>query len=158
VIRIPARAKSRIGDNWHKVHCVTTPLRLILRLSSPRHFFKLPYTCELTQGMTTMTLMTSLKTSIAAACILAFTGCTDLKPIQAQIDDLKSQVSKLQTDTAKAESDAVAAKSAAASAGSAATGAQGTANQALAAAQANSTAIEALNEKIDRMFHKSLSK
>jgi len=49
-----------------------------------------------------MNLTTTLKASAAAACIIAFAGCTDLKPIQAQIDDLKSQVSKLQGDTAKA--------------------------------------------------------
>jgi hypothetical protein len=105
-----------------------------------------------------MTLTTSLKASIAAACVIAFAGCTDLKPIQAQIDDLKSQVSKLQGDTARAASDAAAAKSAAASAASAASGAQSTANQALATGQSNSMAIDALNEKIDRMFKKNLSK
>jgi len=105
-----------------------------------------------------MTLTTTLKASVAAACILAFAGCTDLKPVQAQIDDLKSQVSKLQGDTSKASSDAAAANSAAASASSAASGAQSTANQALSQSQSNSTAIEAINEKIDRMFKKSVSK
>ena len=35
---------------------------------------------------------------------------------------------------------------------------QSTANQALSTAQSNSTAIEAINEKIDRMFKKSVSK
>ena len=78
-----------------------------------------------------MTFTTTLKATAAAACVLAFAGCTDLKPVQAQIDDLKSQVSKLQSDTAKASSDAAAANSAAASASSAASGAQSTANQAL---------------------------
>jgi multidrug resistance efflux pump len=42
--------------------------------------------------------------------LIVFAGCTDLKPIQAQIDDLKSQVSKLQADTAKASSQAAAAQ------------------------------------------------
>ena len=97
-----------------------------------------------------MTFSTTLKASVAAACLIAFAGCTDLKPIQAQIDDLKSQVAKLQSDTAKAESDAQAAKSAASSASSAASGAQSTANQALSTAQQNSQAIEQINEKIDR--------
>ena len=60
-----------------------------------------------------MTFSTTLKATVAAACVIAFAGCTDLKPIQAQIDDLKSQVAKLQSDTAKAESDAQAANSAA---------------------------------------------
>src|SRR6202035_2145029 len=105
-----------------------------------------------------MTLTTTLKASLAVACVVAFAGCTDLKPIQAQIDDLKSQVSKLQGDTAKASSDAAAANSAAASAQSAASGAQSTANQALSHSQSNSTAIAAINEKIDRMFKKSVSK
>ena len=58
-----------------------------------------------------MTFSTTLKASVAAACLIAFAGCTDLKPIQAQIDDLKSQVAKLQSDTAKAQSDANAAMS-----------------------------------------------
>ena len=105
-----------------------------------------------------MTLTTTLKASLAVACVVAFAGCTDLKPIQAQLDDLKSQVSKLQGDTAKASSDAAAANSAAAAAQSAASGAQSTANQALSTGQSNSTAIEAINEKIDRMFKKSVSK
>jgi len=105
-----------------------------------------------------MTLTTTLKATVAAACVIAFAGCTDLKPIQAQIDDLKSLVTKNQSDTAKAASDAAAAQSAAASASSAASGAQSTANQALSTSQSNSTAIEAINEKIDRMFKKSVSK
>jgi outer membrane murein-binding lipoprotein Lpp len=101
---------------------------------------------------------TILNASIVATCVIAFSGCTDLKPIQAQIDDLKSQVSKLQSDTAKSESDAQAALSAAQSASSAALSAQSTANQALSTAQQNATAIDAINEKIDRMFKKSVSK
>jgi hypothetical protein len=95
-----------------------------------------------------MTLTTTLKASLAVACVVAFAGCTDLKPI----------IGKLQSDTAKASSDAAAANSAAAAAQSAASGAQSTANQALSTAQSNSTAIEAINEKIDRMFKKSVSK
>ena len=49
-------------------------------------------------------------------------------------------------------------RTAAAAAQSAASGAQSTANQALSTGQSNSTAIEAINEKIDRMFKKSVSK
>ena len=105
-----------------------------------------------------MTLATTVKASVAAACMIAFAGCTDLKPIQAQIDDLKSQVSRLQGETAKALSDAAAAKSQAATAGAAAAAAQSTANQALANAESNTQGIQAINDKIDRMFHKSLSK
>jgi len=105
-----------------------------------------------------MKLATTLKVSAAAVCLVVFAGCTDLKPIQAQIDDLKSQVSKLQADTAKASSQAAAAQAAASAASSAAAGAQSTANQALSLGQANQTAIEAINEKIDRIFKKSVSK
>ena len=105
-----------------------------------------------------MNLTTTLKASLAVACVVAFAGCTDLKPLQGQVDDLKSQVAKLQNETTKASSDAAAANAAAASASSAAAGAQSTANQALSNSQANSTAIEAINEKIDRMFKKSVSK
>src|SRR5450756_758475 len=82
------------------------------------------------QGNIAMTLSTTLKASFAAACVIAFAGCTDLKPIQAQVDDLKSQVNKLQGDDAKSASGAAAAMSAAQSAQSAASGAQSTANQA----------------------------
>ena len=38
-----------------------------------------------------MKYSTTLKASVAAVCVVAFAGCTDLKPIQSQIDDLKSQ-------------------------------------------------------------------
>jgi murein lipoprotein len=105
-----------------------------------------------------MTFSTTLKASVAAACVIAFAGCTDLKPIQAQIDDLKSQLSQNTANDQKTASEAAAAQSAAAAAQSAASGAQSTANQALSTAQSNSTAIEAINEKIDRMFKKSVSK
>ena len=113
---------------------------------------------DLNQGNVLMTLTTTLKASIAAACITVFTGCTDLKPMEAQIEDLKSQVSKLQGQTAKALSDAAAAKTQAATANSAAAGAQSAANQALSAAQSNSAGIDAINNKIDQMFHRTLSK
>src|ERR1700683_2309979 len=94
-----------------------------------------------------MNLTTTLKVSLAAACVIAFAGCTDLKPIQAQIDDLKSQVSKLQGDTARASSDAAAAHAAANAAQSAASGAQSTAKQALSTAQATSTGIAAPRDR-----------
>jgi murein lipoprotein len=105
-----------------------------------------------------MTLSTTLKASVAAACLIAFAGCTDLKPIQAQIDDLKAQVAKNTADDQHMQQEITAAQSAASAAQSAASAAQSTANQALSTAQSNSTAIEAINEKIDRMFKKSVSK
>ena len=95
----------------------------------------------------------------------ALAGCTDLKPLQADVDTLKQQVGKLQTDVdaAKSSADAAsraasAAQSSASQASTAASGAQSTANQALSAAQAAQASCDATNEKIDRMFKKSVSK
>ena len=101
----------------------------------------------------------------AAAAVFALAGCVDLKPLQAQVDALKSQTARCRptwlpirpidyhTSAAanKAGTDAAAAASAAADA-------QSTANQALAAAQAAQSGVDATNEKIDRMFKKSVSK
>ena len=78
----------------------------------------------------------------ALAAVAALAGCTDLKPLQAQVDTLKSQVSSLQSQVAAAKSAADGAGSAAASAASAASGAQSTANQALAANGLDKSAID----------------
>jgi outer membrane murein-binding lipoprotein Lpp len=94
----------------------------------------------------------------AVAAVFVLAGCTDLKPIQAQIDDLKSQVAKLQSGVEGANAAAAQASSQAQAAGTAAAAAQSTANQALAAAQAAQAAVDATNEKIDRMFKRSISK
>jgi hypothetical protein len=94
----------------------------------------------------------------AAAVVLGLVGCTDLKPLQAEVADLKSQVGKLQSDVQAAKQSADQANSAAQSAGQAASGAQSTANQALAASQASQSCCDATNEKIDRMFRRSVSK
>jgi outer membrane murein-binding lipoprotein Lpp len=94
----------------------------------------------------------------AAAVVTVLAGCTDLKPLQAQVDDLKGQVSRLQSDLASAKSASDSANSTAQSANQAASGAQSTANQALAAAQASQSCCDSTNEKIDRMFRRSISK
>jgi outer membrane murein-binding lipoprotein Lpp len=100
----------------------------------------------------------------AAAAVVGLAGCTDLKPLQAEVDALKTQVGTLQSNLAahiadKSDANAAAkASSDAASASSAAAAAQSTANQALAAAQAAQSGVDATNEKIDRMFKKSVSK
>jgi murein lipoprotein len=94
----------------------------------------------------------------AVAVVVGLAGCQDLKPLQADINDLKSQVSKLQADVQAAKASADQAASAAQQASQAASGAQSTANQALAAAQAAQSAVDATNEKIDRMFKRSVSK
>ncbi len=85
-------------------------------------------------------------------------GCTDLKPVQAQLDDLKSQLNQLSPKIASADSQAMAAANSARSAASNAQQAQSTADKANSIAKNNQQAIEAINEKIDRMFKKSVSK
>jgi outer membrane murein-binding lipoprotein Lpp len=105
--------------------------------------------------------MKSMMIKIAAvAAFAALAGCTDLKPLQADIDSLKSQVGTLSSDVAalKADRTAASAASAAAAASAKADAAQSTANQALSAAQAAQTGVNDLNVKIDRMFQRSVSK
>ncbi|HMD58598.1 MAG TPA: alanine-zipper protein [Steroidobacteraceae bacterium] len=99
-----------------------------------------------------------VKAAAAVAMVVGLAACTDLKPLQADIADLKAQVAKLQGDTAAAKSSADQANSAAQAASQAASGAQSTANQALAAAHASQSCCDATNEKIDRMFKRSVSK
>ena len=99
-----------------------------------------------------------VKAAAAVAMVVGIAACTDIKPLQADIADLKSQVSKLQGDVAAAKSASDQANGAAASASQAANGAQSTANQALAAAHASQSCCDATNEKIDRMFKRSVSK
>lgn len=93
----------------------------------------------------------------AVAVVAALAGCTNLEPIQTQIDDLKSQVGRLSSDLAAHKADRTDANAAAAAAQSAAA-AQATANQALSAAQAAQAGVNDLNEKVDRMFQRSVSK
>jgi hypothetical protein len=111
-----------------------------------------------TQKGTFMKCASVVKVAAAVAAVAGMVGCTDLKPIQAQIDDLKAQVAKTSSDLAGAKSSADSANSAAQSASQAASGAQSTANQALAAAHASQSCCDATNEKIDRMFKRSVSK
>jgi outer membrane murein-binding lipoprotein Lpp len=90
-------------------------------------------------------------TAIAAG----LTGCTNLKPLQAKVDDLTSQVARLTSDLASARQES---SSAAQAATQTANSAQTTANQALAAAQGAQGCCDATNEKLDRMFRKNLEK
>jgi type II secretory pathway component PulM len=83
------------------------------------------------------------------AFLVVAAACTDLKPMEARIDDLQEQVNKLQADLAKSSNTASAANKATAASASAASGA---ANKALSIAESNTAAIEALNAKIDQMF------
>ncbi len=99
-----------------------------------------------------------LKVGAVALCFAMAAGCTDLKPLQAQMDDLKSQIGKVSADQASMKSSIASAQSAATAAAAAAQKAQSTADSAMAATKANADCCAATNEKIDRMFKKSMSK
>jgi murein lipoprotein len=98
-----------------------------------------------------------LMVGAAALCVFA-AGCTDLKPIQSQIDDLKSQVSKLSTSQDGVKAAADSAARAAQDAKTAAQQAASKADAAMSLGQDNKQRIDGLDEKIERMFKKSVSK
>jgi hypothetical protein len=97
---------------------------------------------------------TTLKAGIAALCLVAAAGCVS----QKSVDDARAVADKAVQDAAAAKAAADAAAASANAAKSAAAAAQSTANQALQAAQASQACCDATNEKIDRMFKKSVSK
>jgi murein lipoprotein len=99
-----------------------------------------------------------VKAAAAVVAVIGLAACQDIKPLQADIADLKAQLAKVQGDVSAAKSSADQANSAASSANQAASGAQSTANQAVAAAHASQSCCDATNEKIDRMFKRSVSK
>jgi hypothetical protein len=100
------------------------------------------------------TMSTGLKAGVVALMLVAGSGCVS----QKAVDAIKATADKAVQDAAAAKSAADAAASAAQSARSAADSAQSAANQALQAAQASQACCDATNEKIDRMFKKSVSK
>jgi outer membrane murein-binding lipoprotein Lpp len=91
----------------------------------------------------------------AALALASATGCTDLKPLQAQVDDLKQQVARISSDQSSLKA---AVNDVARTASSAAQQAQNRADAAASAAQAAQQSCDAVNDRIDRMFKKSLSK
>ncbi len=110
-------------------------------------------------------MMKFAKVGAVALSVVFAAGCVDLKPLQAEVDTLKTQVAKLQGDHASmmsaANANAAAADGAAraaAAAQQAASAAGAKADQALAAATTSQQCCDATNEKIDRMFKRSMSK
>lgn len=99
-------------------------------------------------------ISTALKAGVAAAVLVAASGCAS----QATIDEIRATADRAVQDAAAAKAAADSAASSAQSARSAADSAQSAANQALSAAQASQACCDATNEKIDRMFKKSVSK
>jgi flagellar biosynthesis chaperone FliJ len=93
-----------------------------------------------------------IQAALLLASLFLIVGCTDLKPLQAQVDDLRLQLNQLQKETKAA----AAGASSAASSSSAAT--QKAIRQLQLAAQNNEKAITALNNKIDQMFKRPLAK
>lgn len=101
-----------------------------------------------------MKLATTLKAGLAALALASAAGCVS----QKSVDEARAVADRAAQDAAAAKAAADAAAASANSAKTAAAAAQSTANQALQAAQAAQACCDATNEKIDRMFKKSVSK
>lgn len=102
-----------------------------------------------------------MRVALAGVAIVlssALAGCTDLTPLQNQVKDLQSQVARLSQEQAATKSSADAAAGSAREATNAANGASSKADQALALAQSDKQSIDDINEKMERMFRRRLSK
>jgi outer membrane murein-binding lipoprotein Lpp len=95
---------------------------------------------------------------LIAVAVSTLAGCTDLTPIKNDLKDLHSEVSRLSAEQAAVKTTANSAAQSAKAAADAAKAAASKSDQALALAQADQRAIDATNEKIDRMFKRHLSK
>ena len=103
--------------------------------------------------------MTKILTSSAfILCLAGAAGCTDLKPLQSQVDELKQQVARLSSDQEALKAATDRAAHTASTAQSAAQQAQNRADAAASAGQTAQQGVEEINEKIDRMLKKSQSK
>jgi ribosome-associated translation inhibitor RaiA len=92
-----------------------------------------------------------MKAKAAILTLALAAGCTDLKPLEARIEDLQEQINKLHAEITKSTSTAAAANKATAASASVASG---DAKQALSIGESNTAAIDKLNAKIDQMFKK----
>jgi hypothetical protein len=92
-----------------------------------------------------------MRRSFIFGLLVMATGCTDLKPLEARIEDLEGQVNKLEVNLAQSASNATAANRVTAASAAAASG---EAKQALSIAESNTAAIDRLNTKIEQMFRK----
>lgn len=86
------------------------------------------------------------------------TACTDLKPIEAQVAELRTAIERQNSENATMKSSIDAAAQAASQASQAAQAASSEANRATAAAQTSQQCCDANTEKMDRMFRRSVSK
>lgn len=103
-----------------------------------------------------MRLSVGLTAAVAAAGAVA--GCTDMTPLQNDVNGLKSQVASLQGEVASVRTSADQAAQQAASAKAAADQATSTAQKALALANQAQKEIDATNERLNRMFRHHLQK
>jgi outer membrane murein-binding lipoprotein Lpp len=100
--------------------------------------------------------MTRMLTFCAVVlCLASATGCTDLKPLQAQVDELTQRVARLSSDQVSLKA---SVGNAASIAHSTVEQAQNRADAAASAAQAAQQSCDEINEKIDRMFKRSPQK
>jgi len=106
-------------------------------------------------------VVNALRGSAAALVLLAAAGCQSnkaLDEVRAIAQGADQKATAAQNSANAAATSASSAQNTANAAKSAADAAQSTANQALQAAQAAQTSADASNEKVDRMFKKSVSK
>jgi hypothetical protein len=97
------------------------------------------------QNYMRVTIATCRTMGLVVTLLVGLTGCADVAPLQARLDDLQSRMDRLETESAHAAAAAAAAEVSSAEADQNTT-------QAMDAAKENADAIRSLEDKIDRMF------
>jgi hypothetical protein len=103
----------------------------------------------------------TVRASAVALIALIALGCQSTKPLEevrALAQKADAAAAAAQSTANSAAASATAANNTANAAKSSADNAQRTANEALTAAKTAQTGVDATNEKIDRMFKKSVAK